>query len=79
MNESESNVASTQEASSLHSLVSLHDCLREINHALNYWYPTKATADEEERNARHVRLFQFRDRLERELKANDKLTDSRPR
>lgn len=48
--------------------VSLSDCLREIDNALNYWYPTKATADEEERNARHVRLFEFRNRLERELK-----------
>ena len=46
----------------------LHDCLREINNALNYWYPYKNEASEEEMNARHVRLFQFRDRLERELK-----------
>ena len=53
-------------------VVSLHDCLEEINYALNYWYPTKATADEDERNARHVRLFGFRDRLERQVKANEK-------
>jgi hypothetical protein len=49
--------------------VSLGDCLREINNALNYWYPTKHEASEEERHARHVRLFQFRDRLQKELKA----------
>lgn len=68
---SRSNPDNANPQGSLHAVVSLHDCLKEINHALNYWYPTKATADEEERNARHVRLFQFRDRLERELKAND--------
>jgi hypothetical protein len=49
--------------------VSLGDCLREINNALNYWYPMKHEASEEERHARHVRLFQFRDRLQKELKA----------
>jgi hypothetical protein len=59
--------------------VSLGDCLREINNALNYWYPLKHEASEEERHARHVRLFQFRDRLQKELKAtvlaNEKLND----
>lgn len=51
------------------SSVTLKECLDEINNALNYWYPTKSTADEDERNARHVRLFQFRDRLQLQLKA----------
>lgn len=52
-------------------VVSLQDCLDEINNALNYWYPTAPDASEEERHARHVRLFQFRDRLEKQLKANN--------
>ena len=50
--------------------VGLADCLAEINNALNYWYPLKGDASEDERNARHVRLFQFRDRLAKQLKAN---------
>jgi hypothetical protein len=45
-------------------------CLAAINNALNYWYPTKPDASEDERNARHVRLFQFRDRLAKQLKAH---------
>ena len=48
-------------------VLGLRDCLDEINHALNHWYPTKTSADEDERNARHVRLFSFRDRLEQQL------------
>ena len=48
-------------------VLGLRDCLAEINHALNHWYPTKTSADEDERNARHVRLFSFRDRLEQQL------------
>lgn len=54
--------------------VGLADCLAEINNALNYWYPLKGDASEDERNARHVRLFQFRDRLAKQLKANATLT-----
>lgn len=65
-----SDSTSSEQACSLDGMVSLHDCLREINHALNYWYPLKHEASEEERNARHVRLFEFRNRLERQVKAN---------
>jgi hypothetical protein len=50
--------------------ITLRDCLDQIEKALNYWYPTKATADEDERNARHVVLFEFRNRLEKQLSAH---------
>lgn len=72
-----SDSTSSAKACSLDGMVSLHDCLREINHALNYWYPLEPEASKEERDARHVRLFQFRDRLERELKANAESSDLR--
>lgn len=47
--------------------ITLRDCLNEINRALNFWYPGKdASAGEKE--ARHVRLFGFRNQLESQLK-----------
>jgi len=55
----------------LDSLVGLDDCLAEINNALNYWYPLESEGCEKtECDARHVRLFQFRDRLAKQLKPN---------
>ena len=48
--------------------ISLPDCLAEINNALNYWYPSKYDATKEERDARHVRLFEFRNKLKKQLK-----------
>ena len=53
---------------SVKSIISLSDCLVEINHALNYWYPCESDGcDRAEIQARHVRLFEFRDRLESQL------------
>ena len=57
--------------------ITLADCLAEVNNALNYWYPLKGEAEsggasQAERDARHVRLFQFRDRLQQQLKAAGK-------
>lgn len=77
-----SESTSAAQACSLDGKVSLHDCLREINHALNYWYPIRGMegaddASELECHARHVRLFEFRDRLERQVKANDESSDLR--
>jgi len=40
-----------------------------VNNALNYWYPLKGEASQAEHDARHVRLFQFRDRLQQQLGA----------
>jgi chromosome segregation ATPase len=63
--------------------ITLTDCLTEINNALNYWYPLPVRdskldeelgryrpygASREECDARHVRLFQFRDRLQEQIK-----------
>lgn len=51
--------------------ITLEACLEEINHALNYWYPLRNAphvATDKEREARHVRLFQFRERLQQQLK-----------
>jgi len=53
--------------------ITLADCLAEVNNALNYWYPIKGEAESggasrEECDARHVRLFQFRDRLQQQLR-----------
>jgi len=59
--------------------ITLADCLTEMNNALNYWYPLPVQesnldedrpygASQEECDARHVRLFQFRDRLQEQLK-----------
>lgn len=49
-------------------MVSMSDCLEEINHALNYWYPMYHTKilEEDECQARQS-LFEFRDRLERQI------------
>jgi hypothetical protein len=67
--------------------ITLADCLAEANNALNYWYPLpvrESKLDEElgryrpygasveECDARHVRLFQFRDRLQEQLRAAGK-------
>jgi hypothetical protein len=62
--------------------ITLADCLAEVNNALNYWYPTRYQlrdgesdahrASQAEFDARHVRLFQFRDRLQEQLKASCK-------
>jgi DNA repair exonuclease SbcCD ATPase subunit len=67
--------------------ITLADCLTEINNALNYWYPLPVRdskldeefgsdrpygASREECDARHVRLFQFRDRLQQQLRASGK-------
>jgi len=67
--------------------ITLADCLAEINNAINYWYPLPVRdskldeelgryrpygASREECDARHVRLFQFRDRLQQQLKAAGK-------
>jgi len=54
------------------SQITLADCLAEVNNALNYWYPRKSEAEsggasQAELDARHVRLFQFRDRLQQQL------------
>jgi len=59
--------------------ITLTDCLAEVNNALNYWYPTRDPlrdgesdargASQAEHDARHVRLFQFRDRLQQQLGA----------
>ena len=55
--------------------VGLSDCLDHINIALNYWYPLESDGDsKEECDARHRRLFEFRDRLAKQLKANANLT-----
>ena len=48
--------------------ITLRTCLDEVNHALNYWYPLAASASPEEREARHVRLFSFRDRLQKQIR-----------
>lgn len=48
-------------------VITIQNCLDEINNALNYWYPLKPDCDETECNARHVRLFGFRDRLQAQL------------
>ena len=73
--------------------ISLADCLTEINNALNYWYPLPVQeskldeefgryrpygASREECDARHVRLFQFRDRLQEQLKATSKDEEEKP-
>jgi hypothetical protein len=51
--------------------IDLTACLAEMNHVLNYWYPLESNGCEQaECAARHIRLFQFRDRLEAQLKAN---------
>ena len=52
--------------------ITLADCLAEVNNALNYWYPRKGESEahgstQAEYDARHVRLFQFRDRLQQQL------------
>jgi hypothetical protein len=67
--------------------ITLTDCLAEANNALNYWYPLPVRdskldeelgsyrpygASREECDARHVRLFQFRDRLQKQLRAAGK-------
>jgi len=67
--------------------ITLADCLAEINNAINYWYPLPVRdskldeelgryrpygASREECDARHVRLFQFRDRLQHQLRAPGK-------
>ncbi len=62
--------------------ITLADCLAEVNNALNYWYPTRYPlrdgesdahrASQAEFDARHVRLFQFRDRLQQQLRASGK-------
>jgi hypothetical protein len=67
--------------------ITLADCLAEANNALNYWYPLPVRdskldeefgsyrpygASREECDARHVRLFQFRDRLQQQLRAAGK-------
>ena len=46
--------------------ITLSDCLEEVENALNYWYPL-ASSDDRERHARHVRLFEFRDRLRNQI------------
>ena len=54
--------------------ITLADCLAAINHALNNWYPLEQDgASEEERNARHVRLFRFRDRLAKQIADNESM------
>ena len=70
--------------------ITLRDCLTEMNNALNYWYPLPVReskldeelgryrpygASREECDARHVRLFQFRDRLQEQLKQAGKDAD----
>ncbi len=70
--------------------ITLTDCLTEINNALNYWYPLPVRdskldeelgryrpygASREECDARHVRLFQFRDRLQEQIKQAGKAAD----
>ena len=53
--------------------VGLDDCLSEINNALNFWYPLESEGCEKtECDARHVRLFQYRDKLAKQL------SDTRP-
>ena len=55
------------------TFVGLDDCLSEINNALNFWYPLESEGCEKtECDARHVRLFQFRDKLAKQL------SDTRP-
>ena len=49
--------------------ITLLDCLVEINNALNFWYPLEPDASEEERHARHIRLFEFRNRLASQVKS----------
>ena len=47
--------------------ITFDDCLAEIDNALNYWYPLRSDgADQTELDARHVRLFEFRDRLKKQ-------------
>jgi uncharacterized OB-fold protein len=48
--------------------ITLQDCLKEIEHALNHWYPIRMEAGKEERDARHKRLFGFRWKLEAQLR-----------
>ena len=73
--------------------ITLKDCLTEMNNALNYWYPLPVQeskldeelgryrpygASREECDARHVRLFQFRDRLQEQLKQAGKAEEEKP-
>jgi hypothetical protein len=54
--------------------VSLSDCLTEINNALNYWYPLESNGcDQVDIEARHVRLFEFRNRVEGQLRKGYKM------
>ena len=53
--------------------ITLADCLTEVKNALNYLHHVKASAGERgasqaEHDAQHVRLFQFRDRLQQQLR-----------
>ena len=51
-------------------MITLQDCLDEVNNALNFWYPCKHNgAEQNERDARHVRLFGFRDKLQKQINA----------
>ena len=53
------------------SLIGLSDCLDHINIALNYWYPLRSQGDSDaECDARHRMLFEFRDRLTKQLEIN---------
>ena len=60
----------TASGCTVEGLVSLSDCLDEINNALSYWYPVRSDNDPDEWEARHVRLFNFRDRLENQIETN---------
>ena len=54
--------------------IQLPDCLREINQALNYWYPGGTDASTEERQARQ-HLFEFRDKLQAQLRKPPAIDD----
>lgn len=66
--EQNEETASAANSGTVNALVGLDDCLVEINQALNYWYPLESEGcDKTECDARHIRLFQFRDRLAKQL------------
>ena len=59
-------------------MITLQDCLDEVNNALNFWYPCKHNgAEQNERDARHVRLFGFRDKLQKQINAQADRVDAK--
>jgi hypothetical protein len=68
------STCSDRDSGTVPALVGLSDCLEEINNALNYWYPLRSDDNDTAYEARHVRLFEFRNRLKRQIAANNSIT-----